>query len=113
MEKIKIKRLFDLHEIGLAILITLYQKKNEQNNLPQKSKDKQNNKLYVSKLLVLGYTYANVWINVKRLESLGLVVTDKKTNTREKYIELTHKGEELAKKLIDALNILEGLDEKP
>jgi DNA-binding MarR family transcriptional regulator len=111
MEKIKIKRLFGLHEIGLAILITLYQKKNEQNNLPQKGKSKQN-KLYVSKLLVLGYTYANIWINVKRLESLGLVITNKKANTREKYIELTPKGEELAKKLVDALGLLEGLDEK-
>jgi DNA-binding MarR family transcriptional regulator len=106
MEKIKIKKLFGLHEIGLAILITLYQKKNEQNNLSQKGKSKQNNKLYVSKLLVLGYTYANIWINVKRLESLGLVITNKKANTREKYIELTPKGEELAKKLVDALNIL-------
>jgi DNA-binding MarR family transcriptional regulator len=109
MEKIKIKKLLSLHEIGLTILITLYQKENEQNSLPQRNKVKKNNKLYVSKLLPLGYTYPNIWMNVKRLESLGLIIANKKAKTREKYIELTPKGEELAKKLVEVLGVLEGV----
>jgi predicted transcriptional regulator len=105
----KVENLFNLNKIGLAILINLYYKKIElANNLPEKRQNKTSKPklLYVSSLLPLGFHYSNILINVKKLESLGLIITNKKPKTRERYIELTPKGEELAKKLVDALKIL-------
>jgi DNA-binding MarR family transcriptional regulator len=107
----EVEKLFKLNKIGLAMLIKLYNKKSEiANNLPEKKhKSKSSSKpnlLYVSEFLSLGFHYSNILINMKKLESLGLITTDKKPNTRERYVDLTPKGEELAKKLIEVLKIL-------